>query len=530
MTSRSRLAALAVGALASSAIAIAGFGGGAHVTTSTAEATSRLPPSALPAVTRTTVLPARQTPTPPWTPYGRGGGRRPNILMITSDDLSAPDLRYMPHVRALIAKQGVTFADAIAPTPICVPARASLLSGQYAHNHGARTISGPHGGFQAFSESRTLPVALERAGYDTLFTGKYLNGYGEDGSARYVPPGWTDWRATTDPSTYLFFSPRINHNGHLRQYHRYTTYVMRDQANQMLRAPRRARRPWFMWVNYVAPHHGGPIEAGDPKRRFTGWAGELASTVPAPQDRHVYDDVPLPHRPDMFEVPTGAPKNSPSRGHHWTRTQKRALRLIYDQRIESVRAVDRAVASHIRLLRKTHQLGRTIIIFASDNGYATGEHNINGKLVQYNSILRIPVLMRGPRIPHDRTVRTAVTNPDLATTIMAIARAKPLRAQDGVNIMPWLRAPTQWRVIPIEGWRVTNGTHRLYSGVRVGPWTYVRLRWGGEELYNRATDPYELHSLVHDRRYAGALRELRRLNRTYRNCRGRSCPKAFYRA
>ncbi|MEX0428125.1 sulfatase [Nocardioides sp. DS6] len=528
MSRRSRLAALAVGALACSALAVAGFAGGGHGGVGPGSA----PAAADAGTTGQTasalrVLPATQTPTPSWTPYGAGGERRPNILMITSDDLAVSDLDYMPHVRQLLARQGVTFTDAVAPTPICVPARASLLTGQYAHNHGARTISGPYGGYQAFDERRTLPVALQRAGYDTLFTGKYLNGYGEDGTEHVVPPGWTDWRATVDPSTYGFWNPQINHNGVVTQYHRYTTYLMRDQADTMLEEPSRTQRPWFMWVNYVAPHHGGPIQEEDPANHFTGWAGTLQTTVPAPEDDHRYDDVPLPKRPDMFDVPTGVPADSPSRAHHWTAQQKEALRSVYDQRIEAVQAVDRAVASQIRVLRWTHQLARTIVIFASDNGYATGEHNINGKLIHYDSIMRIPVLMRGPRIPHGTTVGTTLTNPDIATTILAAAGATPLRPQDGVNILPWLRTPTQLRVVPIEGWRVQNGTRRLYFGVRVGPWTYVQLRHG-EELYDRATDPYELHSLVHDARYGTVLEQLRELSRADKNCRGSSCPKAFY--
>ena len=554
MSRRSRLAALAVGALASSALAVAGLSSGGHgsVGTAASAVTGGVQGGAggpaggsaagtggggtgsdvrvvdAPGVSLTRVLPGEQTATPAWAPYGRDGGRRPNILMITSDDLAEGDLAYMPHVRRLLARQGVTFANAVAPTPICVPARASLLSGQYAHNHGARTISGPYGGFAAFDEDRTVPVALQRAGYDTLFTGKYLNGYGEDGTAHVVPPGWTDWRATVDPYTYGFFNPRINHNGVLTQYHRYTTYVMRDQANAMIDDPSRQEKPWFMWVNYVAPHHGGPIEADDPASLYAGTeAGDIQTTVPAPEDAHTYDDLPLPQRPDMFQIPTGAPPDSPSR-HHWTAPEKTALRLEYDQRIEAVQALDRAVASQVRELRRTHQLSRTIVIFGSDNGYATGEHNINGKLMHYDSILRIPLLMRGPRIPQGRTVETAVTNPDVATTILAIAGAQPLRPQDGVNILPWLDAPTQWRVTPIEGWRVTDGNRQLYAGVRVGPWTYVRLYAGGEELYLRTTDPYELHDRAHDPRYRQALRQLRALTARTRDCAGSSCPKEFY--
>ncbi|MFE6648292.1 arylsulfatase, partial [Nocardioides sp. NPDC057772] len=67
------------------------------------------------------VVPSTATPTPDWAPYST----KPNILMITADDLAYEDLDYMPHTRSLLADQGTTLTEAIAPTPICVPARAS---------------------------------------------------------------------------------------------------------------------------------------------------------------------------------------------------------------------------------------------------------------------------------------------------------------------------------------------------------------------------------------------------------------------
>lgn len=523
MSPRTRLAVAAVAVLASStAVVVTQTGdGSAHPTARAVDARS----SAMVTAQRAGILPATATPTPAWSGYAS----KPNILMITADDMAAGDLRYMPHVKKLLEQQGVTFSDAIAPTPICVPARASLLSGQYAHNDNDRTISGPHGGYTSFNERKTLPIALQRAGYDTLFTGKYINGYGLGGSRHTVPPGWTDWRATVDPSTYNFMGPRVNHNGKLTKYHRYTTYVMSDQANQMLTKKRRQHHKWFMWINYVAPHFGGPTQKDDPARVFRGTsAAKIKTTVPAPQDRGKFKHLTLPNVPNMLKTPAHVPWDSPSR-HHWNATERKALRIEYRQRIQALQGVDRAVARSIATLRKTHQLKKTIVIFASDNGYAVGNHNLGGKLWHYNEIERIPVLMRGPQIPRGRTVATTVTNPDLATTIMAAAGAKPLRPQDGVNILPWLTAPKQERVVPIEGWPVHNGTRRLYVGVRVGPWTYIRYTKGGEELYDRATDPYEIDSLATTPKYHSQLVALRQLTARYADCKGSSCPKQFYR-
>jgi arylsulfatase A-like enzyme len=169
--------------------------------------------------------------------------RRPNLLMITADDAAWNDMQYMPHLRRLMVDQGITLKNGMAPTPICVPARASLLSGQYAHNHGAVTINGAGGGVSAFTDTRTLPVWLQSSGYRTMFVGKYLNGYGEADAPTYVPPGWSDWHGTVDPSTYNYVMPTVNNNGHLQQYHRYSSNVISDISNRLLARPQTARKP-----------------------------------------------------------------------------------------------------------------------------------------------------------------------------------------------------------------------------------------------------------------------------------------------
>ena len=279
---------------------------------------------------------AELEPTP--TPAFSMPVERPNVLMVTVDDLAAADMAYLPRVRRLMQKGGVTFADALAPTPICVPARASLLTGQYAHNHGALNISGSNGGYPAFAGRRTVATALQGAGYDTLFTGKYLNGYGRNGTGRDVPPGWTDWRATIDPSTYRFFSPRMNINSRLVRSKGYTTDVMTRQARRMI-GRERDGRPWFAWVNYVAPHVGGPVGEGDPKRRYAGVrAGRFKTTVPAREDRGRYRKVPLPLAPSSFpDGDASVPAHAPANSNHYDAVEKTALTTVYQRRIEAAR-------------------------------------------------------------------------------------------------------------------------------------------------------------------------------------------------
>lgn len=455
---------------------------------------------------------------------------RPNILLITADDLAVGDLDYMPITRAVLAKEGVTFSDAIAPTPLCVPARASILTGQYAHNHNDRTISGPYGGYQAFDDHDTLATALQEAGYQTLFAGKYLNGYGKDGTAMTVPLGWDQWRATVDPSTYRFIDPKLNVDGVLERKTGYTTDVMTAQAQAELRTATRAAkkngRPWFQWLNYVAPHVGGPAGPDDPVTTEKGTDDAYKVTVPDAHDRDTFRDLQLPDTEHLFPEQTdNYPAGSP-RHKRFTARQKGLLRIVYERRIEAAQSLDRAIGTTIGTLRRMRQLANTLVIFTSDNGYTVGGNNINGKLWHYDDILSIPVIMRGPGVPHGTTTRTPITNPDLAATILTVAHATAPRPLDGVDLMPWLDQPAQLRVIPIEGWKVTDGTKRLYWGVRAGAWTYAKLR-GGDELFDRSTDPYEQHNLAGDPAFHATLLRLRTLARHGRRCAAVTCPQTF---
>src|SRR5262245_31595164 len=92
----------------------------------------------------------------------RAPGGRPNVVVIMTDDMRTDDLRWMPQTRRLIGRQGARFVNSFSPYPLCCPARASFLNGQYTHNHGVWSTREPFG-FQSFNDPRTLPVWLRRA-------------------------------------------------------------------------------------------------------------------------------------------------------------------------------------------------------------------------------------------------------------------------------------------------------------------------------------------------------------------------------
>lgn len=450
---------------------------------------------------------------------------QPNIVMITLDDLTSADLAVMPRTRRLIARQGTTMTQGLAPTPMCAPARASLLTGQYAHHHGVLTVEGQAGGFEAFDDRRTLPTWLQQAGYETMFAGKYLNGYGVR-DPRYIPPGWDRWRASVDFTTYSFLHTRFNVDGTVVRPPGYSSDILGRYSEELIGQHERGRlsgHPMFLWVNYVAPHHGGPREPDDPGRTLPGGRRPL-TTTPAPRDRNHFRDVPLPHGPAMWERDR---RGNPHAGPRASASYRAAIREVHQQRLESLLAVDEAVGRTVRALRRAGELKRTVIVLTSDNGYMIGEHQLVGKLWFYDDSLRIPVILRGPGIPRDQRVATPITNPDLAVTIAGLAHARPTREVDGVDLLPWLDRPDQRRAVPIEAYPVRGGKRRLYSGIRYADLTYVRSRGGSEELYDRARDPGELVNVARKPAYGATLERMRTWDRRYRNCSGTACPQWF---
>ena len=85
----------------------------------------------------------------------------------------------MPNTQALIGGQGMTFTRAYIPYPLCCPSRASMLTGEYMHNHGVRGNGGPFGGWERLvpHESNTIATQLQDDGYYNVHIGKYVNGY-----------------------------------------------------------------------------------------------------------------------------------------------------------------------------------------------------------------------------------------------------------------------------------------------------------------------------------------------------------------
>ncbi len=84
----------------------------------------------------------------------------PNILVVMTDDMAKSDVKFMPHVQRLLANKGTTFADAVDSFPLCCPARATFITGQYAHNHDVAGNFYPYGWYGMKDRTNILPAWL----------------------------------------------------------------------------------------------------------------------------------------------------------------------------------------------------------------------------------------------------------------------------------------------------------------------------------------------------------------------------------
>lgn len=445
---------------------------------------------------------------------------RPNFLYINLDDARHEDFKHMPFVAKIIGDQGVTATNLVAPTPICVPSRASALTGKTAYNHGMLTVDGPRGTADAFNRSgantSTIATWLNKAGYDTFMTGKWMNGYERELPPGFTEPGWDKWNPST-VGTYHFHNTRFYNGRGTEGDNRYNTYQITDRSVNWIRAHENDPDPWFAWVNYVGPHSGGPNEADDPDK--------VKTTARAAEDRGTFANITLPQTPDMWRAAPGSfgdTKVDPA--------VRAAARKIHQQRVEAMQSIDRGVQRQVAFLRRTKQLGETYIIVTSDNGYEVGEHNHLGKLLPYYGSRSVPFVMRGPGLPRNRVVKSDFMVPDIPVTIAALAGAEPKTGSvDGMNVFSLLRGKTTGaRPIPIAGWGLGNGDPNdpFYTGLIYGDWVLVEKK-KGYELYNRKDDPYELKNLAGVPEVRKDAKALRTMEAQLRECSGNQCVKEY---
>ncbi len=543
-------------------------------------------------------------PTAPTAPApGAAAPAQPNIVVVMADDMRVDDLQFAPRISRLAGARGLTFANSFSPYPLCCPARSSFLSGRYAHGHGVLDNKDPYG-YGSFDDSRTLATSLRQAGYRTGYVGKYLNGYGRatsrvtgGPSLGYVPRGWTDWQATTQypPGTrvdgsrlrggpYHYFTTPFVRNGLVdtSAYGEYQTEVVTRYATRTLRDFARQDSPSFLYLNYLAPHTGGPVEPDDPSRKApVGDEDSGFETAARPEwvkgmfDEEIVRASGMPRDGSPAEADV-SDKPVAFRGlPEMTDQERRALTVVTRQRAESVYAMDREVGRLVADLKRRDEWRDTVFVFTSDNGFFLGEHRKRtGKSFAHEPSLRVPLLLTGPGIRTGETRYDPVTTVDLTATLLDVAGAAPPGPQDGRSVWPTViggdrgwdrpvlteavgtlevtvpdlpenpdgdaRTPEVSTVrdrstvprVSAEPTRAGStaaadvfdaGEPRDSIGLRTARWSYSLYRNGEGELYDLLRDPAQLENVYADPDHAEVRALLESERQRFADCAGQQC-------
>lgn len=388
---------------------------------------------------------------------------RPNVIFIIADDLDAQSISHMPQLNSLLVDQGTTFENAFVTNPLCCPSRATVLRGQYSHNHGVLTNGPPLGGFEKFqesgNESSTIATWLASGGYRTVILGKYLNGK----PPGYAPPGWDE----------LF-------TGGYAGAGVYHTDWFADQSSEFIGRMEGEREPFFMYLATKAPHK--PAD-------------------PAPRHADALPDVEAPRPPsfdeqDVSDKPEWVRDKSPL-----SSDDVREIDELHRKRLQSMLAVDEMIGRLIEDLRSSGRLENTYIFFTSDSGFSLGEHRRwTGKGAAYEEDIRVPLIVRGPGVPEGSVRKHMVLNNDFAPTFADLAGVSTPEFIDGRSLRSLLTdnppSATEWRsAFLVEGYEGGRSNHPSYKAVRTEDHLYVEYDTDERELYDMRDDPYQLESL-----------------------------------
>lgn len=463
------------------------------------------------------------TATPPETGGSAAADARPNIVFITTDDQRTDEMRWMPYTRDLLGGHGVTFPNGLSPHPLCCPARAEWVTGQYGHNNGVHHNKGAWGGFEALKRPEdTLAAWLSKAGYRTAMAGKYLNGYkAEDGKQ----VGWTHWNASVR-GVYSYFRTEFFNDGRpVLHAGEHVDDVVAGYAKDYIREFAATDEPFFVWASNLSPHDevhkGHPSTPPPPAVRHENL---FAGTVPTSLAKPSYGVETRGWRDPAFEISRGGS------------TVERHL-----ARIRSLQAVDEQVREIVSTLREVGELDNTYIVFTSDNGFLLGEHNVLGKNMLYDEALRVPVLVRvpesaGPGAAGARVSQAAVTLVDMAPTFLDIAQVTAAgRRMDGTSFRSLLDGrPQTWRDTQlVQTGRIAKASVKARDawglrGVRTDRYTYaVEVATGAEVLFDRVHDRYERTNLAAKKSYRRVLRDLRKRYKVLSECAGTACDASF---
>lgn len=413
--------------------------------------------------------------------------QKPNILMIVADQhrrdcvgVNGHPFLQTPHLDAL-ARDGVNFTNAYTSSPICVPARNSLLHGCWPCHHHCIANPDTEAPRPAPVDLPAFPQALRDAGYYLTFTGKWPGGKTrspiEYGFHEYTPESeYNKWRAQQNlpprPGGMPFFDfdPHITpEQGRLAWGANITIDTLKRVATQ--------DQPFFVRWDPSEPH--------------------LPNVVPQPYaDMYPPESIPpWPSFGDTFEkkpyIQAQQLRSWGLEGWDWNKWAPLVGRYLGE-----ITLLDAQIGRVLKTLDELGIADNTIVIYTCDHGDLCGAHGMIDKhYVMYDDVTRIPFFVRWPGVVKPGSVCDdfVVHTIDLARTLCEIAGAPVPETFQGESLLPMLKG---------EGSNGRQDVLCMYMGnqfglysqrmVRDRQWKYVWNATAEDELYDTLNDPGEL--------------------------------------
>jgi arylsulfatase A-like enzyme len=442
----------------------------------------------------------------PDVPFADSTTTRPNILFIMADDHTSQawgcyGSRLAKHAPTRnidrIRKEGALLSNCFCTNSICVPSRASILTGQYSHINGANTLAG-----RLAPETDTVVKHLQAAGYETALVGKW--------HLKDQPAGFDYYNVLRGQGRYhdpILFESGMDWKKGGRIHKGHSTDVITDKALAWLnKTGEEKKKPFCLMVHYKAVHE--PFYSDD---RFRSMFEN--EDLPEPEDLlwpespkgKVFEGWPLEilgqrylTNPKHYSPP--ALKADKMNADEF---RKATYQKFIKDYLRTVAGIDDNIGRLLTHLDKTGQNNNTVVIYTSDQGYFLGEHNLFDKRFFLEESLRMPFVVRYPaEIKPGTTIKDIVLNIDFAELFLDYAGVKIPEPMQGRSFRKNLqgKTPPGWRdAMYYRYWSdsperpshygVRTHTHKLiyYDGLE-GDGKKPDDSW---ELYDLKADPHE---------------------------------------
>ena len=459
--------------------------------------------------------------------FGQSGRRPKNVLLLMSDQhrphamgIDGNPWARTPNLDAL-CRSGVRFDSAYCSNPVCVPSRASLLTGLYTHNHGAYNNSIPW----PFAR-KTLAHYFNRAGYMTGLIGKmhfvdaqthgfdyrldfndwwqYLGPktklYAEELSRANSGSGmpqidalWRDagdpWNGVRDKDDRQGFVA-VGRASKMAEQDHFESFVARESI-RFLR--NHGKQPFFLISSFLKPH-----DPFMPAERFASMFRGEDMKLPDTWGKVDLSKVPK-------EISESIQSNRPTPELHSVEQAKRRIALYY----ANLAQMDDCLGRVLNTLRELDLEKDTIVLYTTDHGEMLGEHGLWQKFMFYEPSVGVPLVVRAPGITGaGARSKTPVSQVQVLPTLLELCGLPPVSGLDGASFMQDLRDPTRTRDTTVFA-EYNLRTPRAKSMIRRGDFKYSYYTGDMAEMYNLREDPSEMRNLALEPASEGKLAEMK---------------------